>query len=200
MRHGLTEFLHVHQIEDVFVGIVIHGDDPGPGVIAAAPHDDAVIARFLVFQHERHIQQVHIAHLHIQLAGDALERDQFGCAALRNLDIQPVNIRQLIAFGIDLPVVGVPVQHQALAGDIIDGHPGGERRSVRIVHATAEVVAVDQFGGVLGVAVRRVKAAHIVLGHDMNRRVVGAARFVFEEERVGVGEAEVQGVVVDLFH
>ena len=96
----MPEFFHVHQVEDAFVRIVIHGDDPGPGVVAAAPHNDAVITGFLVFQHERHIQQVHIADLHVQLAGDALEGNQFGSAALGNLDIKSVNIGQLIAFAV----------------------------------------------------------------------------------------------------
>ena len=65
------------------------------------------------------------------------------------------------------------------------------------MHTTAEVIAVDQLGGVLGVAVFGVELAHIVFRDDMNRRMVGAVRHIIEEERVGIGEAEVQRIVID---
>ena len=66
---------------------------------------DGVIALLRVFKEHRQFRQCHVTFLHIVLAGDGAQVRNFGVLGERHR--QFVDVRQLIAFGIDLPKVRI---------------------------------------------------------------------------------------------
>ena len=177
-------------------------DDDAVAGVAAVPPVDGVAAPLLAVHQQRIVAWAtrRVPELIVNLAVEYKRGDRF--AVLDDPGFRPIEVRQLLAFGINLPVVGVALEDSPLALADRRQYP---RCELGPFDRVVEVGELQQ--ELLDVRPRRVlgmELLHVVRRWRLNvgRQVAGGARQKLEEERVGRRELGLDRVVVDLlqFH
>ncbi len=149
--------------------------------------------------------------LHVDLAGEHVEEERFDVLIDREGDA--IEIGQLGALAVDLPEIGIALDDNARgAADIgLDDDPRVENRLVRVAPARRDLDVAVLGAEEIGPAGHAGRLDHVVqlvvvLGQELTgvvlaeqRRMLAERRGeLLEEQAVGAGELELDGVVVDL--
>ena len=131
--HGDAEVLVRHQLAQLrILGVGLVEDHAGVMSARARPEEDLVLALLLlVLLEDRVVQQVDVALLLVQLAGDGgqVERLRIG----EELELDFVDVGQLVAGLVHADVVGVALEDEDLVADAVRGDPGRHARALRVV-------------------------------------------------------------------
>ena len=91
---------------------------------------DRVAALLLVLQDHRQLAEVDVALLQVVLARDRAQVQDLEVLGERH--DHAVDVGQLVAFGVDRPVVGIALHHPGRVVDRLDGPPGAEHRQLGV--------------------------------------------------------------------
>ncbi len=185
--------------------------DDGRVEVAGIGRDQAIIALFLTVHEDGAVlRDRHIASRHRNVTLERSEQIDLGILAQR--PCVGIEIGELLAGGIDLEVVGIANEREALLVRIGFGRdPGHDRGTVGIVELGSVVIGSDigtPPGGVVGFAVFfhhlrhalgievDVELGDIVLGEHHDALAIGGGKLL-EQQAVGLGPAHFHCVVVD---
>ena len=180
---------------------------------------DRVVALLLVLEDHRQLAEVDVALLQVVVAGDRAQVQDLEVLGQRH--DHAVEIGQLVARGVDRPVVGVALHHPGRVVDRLDGPERPEHRQLgverpvllevqvgdpvvvarRLGRGVGRLLAARVFGQELLEVVRRrvgAVAALVRLPHRLAAADQGVAHHQLLEQVEGHVELEVDGVVVDL--
>ncbi len=196
-----VDVLHQLAHDRVLVALVHMQATPG---LVDRPLEDAEVAFFLRFGKDRHVLEADKLVLEIDLAICGAQGDG---RLIEDIERRGIDIRELVALGVDLPVVGVALQRgsRGAAGDGLGQLPRAHRRSVRVgpprVARAEELHPVREIG-IRGLLLDRllvriggVELRQIVLRHGETHALEGEEA---REEPVRLGKGERDGEVVDL--
>ena len=207
MRHGKAEALVIEDLVHNRVRMAeIEGED-GIAGFAILPEQDLVVADLLILLEEREVFHEDMAVLHVDIAGHSAQVEDLG--VLYNVSGNPVDIGQLVAGGVHLPVVGVAFQHDGDFGRDLGEAPGEEDRHVgveargepvvEVLMPELKLVFLRLRVQLLFVGVVAMELGQVVLGIPGHRSAVGPGHQV-HEDAMRAGEGEADGEIVGRVH
>jgi len=203
MRHRQSEVAIPEQLADgrILIDVAELDVDRGKAAIATLPHAHLIVALLLILDQERGVLDLQLADLKVHVPLDDAERNKV--RSLDDLDLHAVDVGQLVPFGVHFPVVGVALGNGPLRLTVLLYDPRPKVRDLGI--QLAVIVVVDEIVD-LGVLVGRVvlvmELLEVVRGDDLpgGGAVARPARHHLDEQRVGPGERERNGIVIDQRH
>ncbi|MCY4482763.1 MAG: hypothetical protein OXC12_07810 [Spirochaetaceae bacterium] len=176
--------------------VVVQPDLVAGGEIVADADAQLIVAVGLAgLQHREVLEHLEVALRQVHLASDAPQDGRLLVG--EHLEAHLVDVGKLVAGRIHLPVVGVALHHGLFGRVVLGQLVGGVGGDIGVDRA---VLALEVLPG-LAAGVVRVELLEVVRRGEQ-RAVLGAGGAVqhVQEPRVGAGELEADGVVVDLYH